>query len=104
MQIFISEEEEEEYQDNTNQKAEQVSSLKDLTERLEHLQSCNELLMKRGTSLQNYITDLETQEPISHEISTKVKTLTERATLFRIAATAMIKVRFIFFAVHHKKK
>ena len=69
-----------------------VSSLKDLTERLEHLQSCNDLLTKRGTGLQRAISDLETQEPISHELSAKVKALSERATLFRVAASAMITV------------
>lgn len=95
--IIISEEEEEEYQGNTNQKVEQVSSLKDLTERLEHLQSCNNLLINRGTNLQKCITDLGTQEPISHDLSTKVKSLTEGAVLFRVAATEMLNVWFRFF-------
>ncbi|XP_043482425.1 oxysterol-binding protein 1 isoform X2 [Leptopilina heterotoma] len=90
IQALESEEEEEEYQGNANQKMEQVSTLKDLSERLEHLQSCYELLVKKGSNLQKCITDLETQEPVSHELSTKVKSLTERATLFRVAATAMI--------------
>ncbi|XP_051171697.1 oxysterol-binding protein 1 isoform X2 [Leptopilina boulardi] len=86
----LESEEEEEYQGNTNQKVEQVSSLKDLTERLEHLQSCNNLLINRGTNLQKCITDLGTQEPISHDLSTKVKSLTEGAVLFRVAATEML--------------
>ncbi|XP_033210277.1 oxysterol-binding protein 1 isoform X2 [Belonocnema kinseyi] len=90
IQAMESEEEEEEYQGTANQKVDQVSSLKDLTERLEHLQKCNELLTKRGTGLQRAISDLETQEPISHELSAKVKALSERATLFRVAASAMI--------------
>ena len=92
IQTIISVEEEEEYQGNDNQKGEQVSSLKDLTERLVHLQSCNDFLTKRGMELQRAITDLEIQESVSHELSTKIKALSDCATLFNVAASAVIKV------------
>ncbi|XP_014473458.1 PREDICTED: oxysterol-binding protein 1 isoform X1 [Dinoponera quadriceps] len=85
-----SEEEEEEYQDNDNQKAETASVIKDLTRRLDDLQACNDLIFKQGTMLQRALNDLETLEPPSPELAAKIKTVSERATLFRIAANAMI--------------
>ncbi|XP_014473466.1 PREDICTED: oxysterol-binding protein 1 isoform X2 [Dinoponera quadriceps] len=83
-------EEEEEYQDNDNQKAETASVIKDLTRRLDDLQACNDLIFKQGTMLQRALNDLETLEPPSPELAAKIKTVSERATLFRIAANAMI--------------
>ncbi|XP_032662568.1 oxysterol-binding protein 1 isoform X5 [Odontomachus brunneus] len=85
-----SEEEEEEYQDNDNQKVETASVIKDLTRRLDDLQACNDLIFKQGTMLQRALNDLETLEPPSLELAAKIKTVSERATLFRIAANAMI--------------
>ncbi|XP_011144778.1 oxysterol-binding protein 1 isoform X4 [Harpegnathos saltator] len=85
-----SEEEEEEYQDNDNQKAETASVIKDLTRRLDDLQACNDLIFKQGTMLQRALNDLETLESPSPELAAKIKTVSERATLFRIAANAMI--------------
>ncbi|XP_067204687.1 oxysterol-binding protein 1 isoform X2 [Linepithema humile] len=83
-------EEEEEYQDNDNQNVETASVIKDLTRRLEDLQACNDLIFKQGAALQRALTDLETLEPPSPELAAKFKTVSERATLFRIAANAMI--------------
>ncbi|XP_032662563.1 oxysterol-binding protein 1 isoform X2 [Odontomachus brunneus] len=83
-------EEEEEYQDNDNQKVETASVIKDLTRRLDDLQACNDLIFKQGTMLQRALNDLETLEPPSLELAAKIKTVSERATLFRIAANAMI--------------
>lgn len=88
---FVSEEEEEEFQDNDSQKPEQVS-VKDLSQRLENLQACNDLLVKKGTMLQRILNELEALEPPSAELGTKIKTVSERATLFRIAASAMVNV------------
>lgn len=89
---FLLEEEEEEYQDNDNQKVETASVIKDLTRRLDDLQACNDLIFKQGTMLQRALSDLETLEPPSPELAAKIKTVSERATLFRIAANAMISV------------
>ncbi|XP_043289479.1 oxysterol-binding protein 1 isoform X2 [Venturia canescens] len=83
-------EEEEEYQDNENQKGEQASIIKDLTGRLEDLQTCNDLIAKRATSLQRALIDLESLEPGVPEFSAKIKAVHERAIAFRIAANAMI--------------
>lgn len=91
---FLLEEEEEEYQDNDNQNVETASVIKDLTRRLDDLQACNDLIFKQGAALQRALSDLETLEPPSPELAAKFKTVSERATLFRIAANAMISVSF----------
>ncbi|XP_026672135.1 oxysterol-binding protein 1 isoform X4 [Ceratina calcarata] len=85
-------EEEEEYgirQDNDNQKPEQVT-VKDLTQRLEELQACHDLLLKKGGILHRTLNELEALEPPLPELAAKVKTVNERATLFRMAASAMV--------------
>ncbi|XP_076644474.1 oxysterol binding protein isoform X2 [Halictus rubicundus] len=83
-------EEEEEFQDNDSQKAEEASVIKDVSQRLEDLQSCYDLINKRGTMLQRSLNDLEAVEPPSPELAAKIKTVSERAALFRIAAGAMV--------------
>lgn len=89
---YLLEEEEEEYQDNDNQKVENTSVIKDLTQRLQDLQACNDVMVKHGTALQRALTDLEALEPSSSDLTAKLKVVNERATLFRIAATAMVNV------------
>ncbi|XP_070149851.1 oxysterol-binding protein 1 isoform X2 [Polyergus mexicanus] len=83
-------EEEEEYQDNDNQNVETASVIKDLTRRLDDLHACNDLIFKQGSALQRALSDLETLDTPSPELAAKFKTVSERATLFRIAANAMI--------------
>nr|XP_050848076.1 oxysterol-binding protein 1 isoform X1 [Vespula vulgaris]XP_050848077.1 oxysterol-binding protein 1 isoform X1 [Vespula vulgaris] len=90
IQAVESDEEEEEYQDNDNQKAEQGTAVKDLSQRLEDLQTCNDLIAKRGSILQRALNELETLEPLYPDLITKIKTVNEKATIFRIAANAMI--------------
>ncbi|KYN31817.1 Oxysterol-binding protein 1 [Trachymyrmex septentrionalis] len=90
IQAMESEEEEEEYQDNDNQNVETASVIKDLTRRLDDLQACNDLMLKQGSGLQRALSDLEMVEPPSPELAAKFKIVSERATLFRIAANAMI--------------
>ncbi|XP_076177455.1 oxysterol binding protein isoform X4 [Ptiloglossa arizonensis] len=90
IQAMESEEEEEEFQDNDSQKTEQVSVIKDLSKRLEDLQACNDLINKKGAMLQRALNDLESLESPSPELAAKIKTVSERATLFRIAAGAMV--------------
>lgn len=100
---FFLEEEEEEYQDNENQKGEQASIIKDLTGRLEDLQTCNDLMARKGASLQRALIDLESLEPGVPEFSAKIKAVQERAIAFRIAANAMIGVSFHEFTFKRKK-
>ncbi|XP_011703213.1 PREDICTED: oxysterol-binding protein 1 isoform X4 [Wasmannia auropunctata] len=90
IQAMESEEEEEEYQDNDNQNVETASVIKDLTRRLDDLQACNDLMLKQGSALQRALSDLEMIEPPSPELAAKFKIVSERATLFRIAANAMV--------------
>ncbi|XP_053983794.1 oxysterol-binding protein 1 isoform X2 [Hylaeus volcanicus] len=89
IQVMESEEEEE-FQDNDSQKPEQVSVIKDLSQHLEDLQACNDLINSKGIMLQRALNDLESLEPPSPELAAKIKTVSERATLFRIAAGAMV--------------
>lgn len=89
---FVSEEDEEDYQDNDNQKAEHNSIVKDLTDRLEGLQTCSDLITKRGAALQRALNELETLD-VSTNVSPKIKAVNERAALFRIASSTMINVR-----------
>lgn len=89
--LFVDEEEEE-YQDNDNQKTEQGTAVKDLNQRLEDLQTCNDLIAKRGSVLQRTLNELETLEPLYPDLITKIKAVNEKATIFRIAVNAMINV------------
>lgn len=66
--------------------------IKDLTRRLDDLQACNDLMLKQASALQRALADLEMLEPPSPELAAKFKIVSERATLFRIAANAMINV------------
>ncbi|XP_014209543.1 oxysterol-binding protein 1 isoform X2 [Copidosoma floridanum] len=91
IQAMESDEDEEVYQSNDSQKVETPSTMKDLQEKLETLQKWNDLLTKRGSMFQRSLTDLETLENLSPELSSKLKSVNEKATQFRIAANAMIK-------------
>lgn len=59
--------------------------IRDLTGRLENLQTCYELISKHGTALQRALTDLESGD----DLANRSKIVSERATLFRISANAM---------------
>ncbi|KAG7206042.1 hypothetical protein KM043_003443 [Ampulex compressa] len=100
----VESEEEEEYQDNDSQKPEQVSIIKDLTQRLEELQACNELISKRGTLLQRALKDLEDMEHPSPELAAKVKTVGERITLYRIAANAMFSASNLYLQLAQRQE
>lgn len=49
-------------------------------------------MLKQGSGLQRALADLEMLEPPSPELAAKFKIVSERTTLFRIAANAMINV------------
>lgn len=51
-------------------------------------------MLKQGSALQRALADLEMLEPPSPELAAKFKIVSERATLFRIAANAMINVSY----------
>lgn len=64
--------------------------IRDLTAKLENLKTCYDLISKHGTALQRALTDLESGE----DLTNRSKIVSERATLFRISANAMINVMY----------
>ena len=73
-----------------------ITTLKTLTSKLDDLVTCNDLISKHGGALQRALSELEITESVAGGSETvsftgKVKTVNERATLFRITSTAMIK-------------
>ncbi|XP_071946282.1 oxysterol-binding protein 1-like isoform X1 [Antedon mediterranea] len=64
-------------------------SMRSFSNKLEDLNTCNDLIVKHGAALQRALSDLESVHD-STELPTKIKAITERATLFRITSNAMI--------------
>ncbi|XP_034660371.1 oxysterol-binding protein 1 [Drosophila subobscura] len=83
-----SEEEEEEETAQVVPSQEISSVVRDLTERLENMRTCYDLITKHGAALQRALNDLESNEEES--LASRTKIVNERATLFRITSNAMI--------------
>ncbi|KAH8383508.1 hypothetical protein KR009_009004 [Drosophila setifemur] len=83
-----SEEEEEEETAQVVPSQEINSVVRDLTDRLENMRTCYDLIIKHGAALQRALNDLETNEEES--LASRTKIVNERATLFRITSNAMI--------------
>ncbi|XP_063310238.1 oxysterol-binding protein 2 [Pelobates fuscus] len=86
-------------------KSELHSSLKALTSKLDDLSTCNDLIAKHGAALQRSLSELENLKlPI--ESGEKIKSVNERATLFRITSNAMINAcrDFLDLAETHSRK
>lgn len=89
---FATEEEEEEYDESmTSQKNEMQNVIKSLAARLEDLQTCCDLTLKHGNALQRSLSELESLDT-AQDVLTKLKSVNERATLFRITSNGMINV------------
>jgi hypothetical protein len=89
---FATEEEEEEYDESmASQKNEVQNVIKSLVSRLEDLQTCSDLITKHGAALQRSLSELESLDT-AQDVPTKLKSVNERATLFRITSNAMINV------------
>jgi len=72
-------------------KNELQNTLKTLGSKLDDLKTCHDLITKHGTGLQRAVVELEAVDsPV--EGATRIKTVNERATVFRIASNAMISV------------
>lgn len=86
-----SDEEDEAVFDETSkgQEAELANILKNLSARLEDLQTCNDLIVKHGSALQRSLSELESLETAT-DIPSKIKAVNERATLFRITSATVI--------------
>lgn len=67
-------------------------ALKTLASKLDDLSTCNELIGKHGAALQRSLSELEDLRTAT-DGTDKLKTVNERATLFRITSNAMINVR-----------
>lgn len=83
-----SEEEEEEETAHVVPSQEISTVVRDLTERLENMRTCYDLITKHGAALQRALNDLESNEEES--LASRTKIVNERATLFRITSNAMI--------------
>lgn len=86
-------------------KSELHSSLKALTSKLDDLSTCNDLIAKHGAALQRSLSELESLK-LPTESSEKIKSVNERATLFRITSNAMINAcrDFLELAETHSRK
>ncbi|KAH8311753.1 hypothetical protein KR044_007897, partial [Drosophila immigrans] len=62
--------------------------MRDLSERLENMRTCYDLITKHGAALQRALNDLDINEEES--MASRTKIVNERATLFRITSNAMI--------------
>nr|XP_054768077.1 oxysterol-binding protein 1-like [Lytechinus pictus] len=67
------------------------TTLRQLTSKLEDLNTCNDLIVKHGAALQRSLSELETTDDPA-QASSRLKGINERATLFRITSNAMINV------------
>ncbi|XP_063000336.1 oxysterol-binding protein 2 isoform X2 [Elgaria multicarinata webbii] len=86
-------------------KSELHSTLKNLSNKLEDLSTCNDLIAKHGAALQRSLSELENLK-LPAESGEKIKAVNERATLFRITSNAMINAcrDFLDLAETHSRK
>ncbi|XP_078523185.1 oxysterol-binding protein 2-like isoform X2 [Lissotriton helveticus] len=86
-------------------KSELHSTLKNLSSKLEDLNTCNDLIAKHGAALQRSLSELENLK-LATESGDKIKAVNERATLFRITSNAMINAcrDFLELAETHSRK
>lgn len=94
---FVVEDEDEDF--DATHKCEIATVLKPLGSRLEDLNTCNDLITKHGTGLQRALSELEsldatTTQELPKDLSTKIRSINEKATLFRITSNAMINVQY----------
>uniref|UniRef100_A0A3B4A1X7 Oxysterol-binding protein n=1 Tax=Periophthalmus magnuspinnatus TaxID=409849 RepID=A0A3B4A1X7_9GOBI len=79
--------------------------LKTLATKLDDLSTCNELIGKHGAALQRSLSELEDLRGTA-DSTDRVKTVNERATLFRITSNAMINAcqDFVDVAESHNRR
>ncbi|TWW58822.1 oxysterol-binding protein 1-like isoform X2 [Takifugu flavidus] len=80
------------------------STLRTLSGKVEDLSTCNDLIVKHGSALQRSLSELE-GICAGTDSGEKVKQVTERATMFKIASDAMINAcrDFLSLAQNHSK-
>ncbi|XP_061626528.1 oxysterol-binding protein 1-like isoform X2 [Phyllopteryx taeniolatus] len=81
------------------------STLRTLSNKVEDLNTCNDLIVKHGSALQRSLSELEGIHA-AVDMGEKIRQVTERATLFRITSNAMINVcqDFLSMAQNHSKR
>ncbi|XP_042856257.1 oxysterol-binding protein 1-like isoform X6 [Penaeus japonicus] len=90
VQALLIQAEDEDEEDVSESGRDDVSNtLKVLTAKLEDLRTCHDLIMKHGAALQKSLAELEALDN-TQDLTAKIKTVNERATLFRISSNAMI--------------
>ena len=60
---------------------------------MEDLRTCNDLICKHAAALHKSLGELESSDASRDELVSRIKTVNERATLFRISSNAMLNVR-----------
>lgn len=89
-----SEEEEEKETLHVVPSQEITTVVRDLTDRLESLRTCYDLINKHGVALQGALNELKSINMATNDddsaINSRIKIVNERATLFRITSKAMI--------------
>jgi len=84
-------------EDDTD-KADIQTLINSLNSKMEDLNTCNDLIGKHGSALQRALTDIEQLEG-GQELSSKIKMINERATMFRITSNAMINVSGLLYGL-----
>ncbi|KAF2346431.1 Pleckstrin domain [Trinorchestia longiramus] len=69
-----------------------ATNIKAFQSRLEDLRTCNDLIVKHATALHKSLAELEAVDASRDDLVSKMKTVNERATLFRISSNAMVNV------------
>ncbi len=90
-------EDEEDYDESSSlggDKVELQTVMKTLSNKLEDLQTCSDLIAKQCAALQRALGEAESAASDNpQDVMTKMKSVNERATLFRITSSAMVNVR-----------
>uniref|UniRef100_A0A669EME1 Oxysterol-binding protein n=1 Tax=Oreochromis niloticus TaxID=8128 RepID=A0A669EME1_ORENI len=88
-----------------SQNSEVQSALRTLSNKVEDLSTCNDLISKHGSALQRSLAELDGLR-LTGEAGDKIRQVTERATLFRITSNAMINScrDFLTLAQTHSKR
>ena len=68
-----------------------MTIVKTLSNKLEDLQTCHDLIVRHGQALQRSLTELESLNASRPtETTTLIKSVNERATIFKITSNALI--------------
>lgn len=101
--MTFADDEEEENDDTLVEKSfdptEIENTIKILSTKIEDLSTCNNLIVNHGTQLQRSLAELDHLQTAG-DMTSKMKAINERATLFRITTNAMINVSMLIVTAH----